>query len=236
MTGLLRQFSSPAEGLAFEAELFATRKSAVGLWTCENDALVCPASYRKCPGFKEAASNSLKRGWPVFTRPTGGGAVPQGSGIVNLAIAFTAPRGFTINDGYRLITGIIREGLGSTGNRLATGPTPTSFCDGDWNLSLGGKKVVGTAQRWKPLGETNTRILAHALILTRGSVEPGARAVDAFNADLGLGAVSGAAHTSLELASDKAMRAPRALVQDLHTASVAALRTIHFEAQNSAAA
>ncbi|WP_170334859.1 lipoyl protein ligase domain-containing protein [Ruegeria arenilitoris] len=236
MTGLLRQFSSPAEGLAFEAKLFSARESAVGLWASENDALVCPASYRKYYGLKDASSHSLKRGWPVFTRPTGGGAVPQGSGVVNLAIAFTAPRGFTINDGYRLITGIIRNGLGSTGVRLATGPTPTSFCDGDWNLSIQGKKVVGTAQRWKPLGETNTRVLAHALILTRGSVEPGARAVDAFNADLGLGAVSCAAHTSLERAIEKNMRAPRALVQELHAASVSALRSIQFEAQNCVAA
>lgn len=236
MTGFLRQFSSPAEGLAFEAELFAARESTVGLWACENDALVCPASYRKNPGFKEASSHSLKRGWPVFTRPTGGGAVPQGSGIVNLAIAFTAPRGFTINDGYRLITGIIREGLGSTGNRLATGPTPASFCDGDWNLSIGGKKAVGTAQRWKPLGENSIRVLAHALILATGPVEPGARAVDAFSADLGLSAVSSAAHTSLELATDKRVRPPQTIVQDLHAASVSALRSIHSKVHASVAA
>lgn len=236
MTGLLRQFSSPAEGLAFEAELFAGRDSAVGLWTCKNDALVCPASYRNSPGFRDASLHSLKRGWPVFTRPTGGGAVPQEPGTVNLAIAFTAPRGFTINDGYRLITNIIRDGLGSTGTRLATGPTPTSFCDGDWNLSIRGKKVVGTAQRWRPLGDLKTRILAHALILTQGTVETGAQAVDAFNADLGLSAISCDAHTSLELAADGGTYAPQTVAQDLQKASVSALRSIHAAAQNSVAA
>lgn len=236
MTGVLQQFSSAAEGLAFEAGLFAAQEAAAGLWTSEKDTLVCPLSFSNRPSFESAAKSSGKRGWPVFSRPTGGGAVPQGSGVLNLALSFNAPPKFTIGDGYRLITRVIREGLGDEGIKLAAGPTPSSFCDGDWNLSIGGKKVVGTAQRWRPVGSGATRVLAHALILTAGPIGPGARAVDAFNRELGLSPVSPGVHTTLAQAIEAFRSVTPRLVQDLHAAARAELLSVHFNNPASAAA
>lgn len=223
MTRVLHQFPTVAEGLALEADLFAAQEAGVGLWTSACNALVCPAAFGKRSGFGAASAQATSDGWPVFCRPTGGGAVPQGPGVLNLALAFTAPRSFTIDEGYRLITRIIRGGLGALGHRLTAGPTPDSFCDGDWNLSVAGKKVVGTAQRWRPVGPDATRVLAHALILVAGPIPPGARAVGAFNADLGLGGVAPEAHTTLEqtgLAEPGMLR----VAHDLHRAAIAQFR------------
>jgi lipoate-protein ligase A len=117
--------------------------------------------------------------------------------VLNLALAFTADRTFSIEDGYRLITRIIQNAIPAG---WATGATPNSFCDGAWNLSLNGRKVVGTAQRIRPVGNGQRRILAHALILVEGDLAAGAAAVDAFHRDLSLGPIDAGVHTTLDRA------------------------------------
>lgn len=186
-----------AEGLALEAAAFAAQGAVTCLWSPRRRALVCPASLRLKPGFETAKRNSATRGWPLHLRPTGGGAVPQGPGVLNLALAFTADRTFSIEDGYRLITRIIQNAIPAG---WATGATPNSFCDGAWNLSLNGRKVVGTAQRIRPVGNGQRRILAHALILVEGDLAAGAAAVDAFHRDLSLGPIDAGVHTTLDRA------------------------------------
>jgi lipoate-protein ligase A len=114
---------------------------------------------------------------------------------LNLALAFFADRTFTIEDGYRLITGTIQDAIPAD---WTTGATPNSFCDGAWNLSLKGRKAVGTAQRVRPLGNGQRRILAHALILVEGDLAAGAAAVDAFHRDLSLGPIDAGVHTTLD--------------------------------------
>ena len=117
--------------------------------------------------------------------------------MLNLALAFTADRTFSIEDGYRLITRIIQNAIPAG---WATGATPNSFCDGAWNLSLKGRKAVGTAQRIRPVGNGQRRILAHALILVEGDLAAGAAAVDAFHRDLSLGPIDAGVHTTLDRA------------------------------------
>lgn len=196
MTEALQRVSTASDGLALEAGLFADADPRAALWQAAMPALVCPAAYRRRPGFDRAAELSAARGWPVVARPTGGGTVPQGAGILNLALSTGAGRGFTLEDGYRLVTGPIISVVARLGLRLEAGATRDSFCDGDWNLSSGGRKLVGTAQRWRVLRDNRFRILAHALILVRGPVA--AQAVSAFHSDLGFAPVREEAHTTLE--------------------------------------
>lgn len=197
MNAPLTYVEGVAEGLALEADAFASQGAVTCLWSSRRRALVCPASLRRRPGFDAAKHNSATRGWPLHLRPTGGGAVPQGPGVLNLALAFTADPTFTIEDGYRLTTQIIQHAIPA---RWSTGATPNSFCDGAWNLSLNGRKVVGTAQRIRPVGNGQRRILAHALILAEGDLAAGAAAVDAFHRDLSLGPIDAGVHTTLDSA------------------------------------
>ncbi len=204
MKEALQWVGDVAEGLALEAEMFTASEALVNLWSAETEALVCPRAYRTRPGFELAVSRSGERGWPVHQRRTGGGTVPQGPGVLNLSFAVTVGRGFTIEAGYLLVTRIIRSVTGELGLMAHTGATPGSFCDGTWNLSLDGRKFVGTAQRWRSRGGGRSRMLAHALILAEGEIAPGAEAVDAFHADLGLDPVRSEVHTTLaaELGGD----------------------------------
>ena len=201
-----------------EAEIFTATGPHALMWHAAQPALVCPRAYRSRAGFAASSRSSARRGWPVHLRPTGGGAVPQGPGIANLALAFNAPKGFTIEDGYRLLVGVLRAAL-PQGQRLQTGDTPGSFCDGAWNLSVDGKKLVGTAQRWRPVRGGRPRVLAHAMIIATPLFRPGAKAVSEFQKRVGLPPVLLAAHTSLqEVVGDDALPSEalcRAAIQEI---------------------
>ena len=200
MSDQLREVADVTEGMALEDALFLGETAGAVVWQASARALVAPRAYRTRTGFDAAARASAARGWPVFLRPTGGGIVPQGRGVVNLAISFRPPRNYSIEDAYKLLTGAIRDGLGTPGQTLVPGDTPGSFCDGDWNLSFGGRKIVGTAQKWRPVRGDRPRVLAHAMILNTGDVTPGARAVSALHRDIGLTPVDPGVHTTLDAA------------------------------------
>ncbi|MCK0139865.1 hypothetical protein [Aliiroseovarius sp. F47248L] len=225
MTTALRLVRSAAEGLAYEYDLFTAKGPQVGIWTATDNALVCPRAYRRRDGFDRACEASAARGWPVFQRPTGGGVVPQGPMVSNLALAFDAPKTFKIEDGYRLLVGVIKAGLGGHGVALETGETPRSFCNGTWNLSVGSQKIVGTAQRWRPVPGGLTRVLAHALILVHDTHDVGADAVSAFHNDLGLAPVDANAHTSLEAAFGLPAL-PDTIIRNAATSALRSLGTI----------
>ena len=197
MSTALRVVPTVAEGLSLEAEAFDGTGPPVRLWMAEARALVCPAAFRRKRGFDAAARTTAARNWPLHLRPTGGGAVPQGPGVLNLALAFTAGPDFGIEAGYHLVTDVLRHALGPFGRSLATGATPDSFCDGAWNLSVAGQKLVGTAQRIRPAGGGRRRVLVHALILLEGDLSAGVEAVNGLHADLGLPRVTDQAHTTL---------------------------------------
>lgn len=221
MSAAARRVAGAADGLALEAEAFSARGAAFCLWTARRRALVCPQGLRRAPGFEAARRNAAERGWPVHLRPTGGGAVPQGPGALNLALAFTAEADFAIEDGYRLIVGLIRAAVPA---ELSAGATPNSFCDGAWNLALAGRKVAGAAQRLRPAGGGRRRVLAHALILLDGDVGAGARAVAALHADLGLPPILAGAHTTLARAMGDDAPDADSLAEALRSAAARRLR------------
>ncbi|MEM6407888.1 MAG: hypothetical protein AAF700_05665 [Pseudomonadota bacterium] len=223
MSDLVRRLPDPEAGLSYERTLFTTAGPQVGLWTAKAQGLVCPAAYERREGFAEAAANSQARGWTVHLRPTGGGTVPQGPGVDNLALALNPAKGTSIEDGYRLLTKIIKKGFGPHGEALEAGDTPGSFCDGAWNLSVGGRKIVGTAQRWRPNRGGHPRVLAHALFLTADTYGEGSDAVSAFHCDLGLSPVARKAHTSLEAAFGLRLFPAKAM----HEVATEALAHIH---------
>ena len=218
-----KTISDAAAGIQFEDDLFAEKGSQIGFWTAMETFLVCPNAYKSRSGFERATEASKARRWPVRLRGTGGGAVPQGPSVDNLVLAFDAPENFSFEEGYRLIVGVVRAGLGEMGGDLLSGGVAGSFCDGAWNLSVNGKKVVGTAQRWRPRRCGPPRVLVHAMILTKDDVHPGVEAVCAFHDDMDLGLINPQSHTSLESSFDL-----RDLpVASFNAAARAALENLH---------
>lgn len=152
------------------------------MWQAEAPGLVLPDRFTRDPLFGSASQASNKRGWPVVGRKTGGGITPQGPGVLNLALCFTASPGQSraILPAYAKIVDPMREAFAGLGIMAEATPVNGSFCDGDYNLAVSGRKLVGTAQRWR--GRT---CLIHALILTNIEILRAVEAVAAFSRDLG---------------------------------------------------
>lgn len=220
MTGGLRRFDDAAAGLRFESALFDDDAPGVGVWNARAKAIVCPAAYQRRAGFSQVAARSAGRGWRVFFRSSGGGAVPQGPGVMNFAIAITAGGGFRMECGYRLIIRCIRSALGDGGRRLKAGAVNNSFCDGRWNLSFGKKKVAGIAQHWRGAAGGKHRILIHAAILIGGKIAPVIGAVDAMHCDMGLCRVHASSHTTIESEVGAAVINPAAFAGRLRGAAL----------------
>lgn len=186
-------FPTAAEGIA--AELALPAPGAL-VWQAQAQSIVLPQAFAQRTGFADAARASAARGWPLILRPTGGGAVPQGPGGINLALSWPVGEGDTIEGFYRRLCAPIRAVLAAQGLRADPGVTPGSFCDGRFNLAIDGRKIAGTAQRWRA-GADGRRALAHALILFDPPLDAGVAAVAALHCDLGLPPVRRAVHATI---------------------------------------
>lgn len=157
-------FKTAADGIAREATLLQEAKPSLLVWRADENALVVPRALARRAGFADAATNAHAAGWAMTTRGSGGGIVPQGPGTLNLAMVVPCPPGFSTEDGYQLICGALTESLTRFDITSDTGARHGVFCDGDWNILVGGRKLAGTAQRWS--GSSHSRVaLIHAMIL-----------------------------------------------------------------------
>ncbi len=171
------------------------------IWTTE-PCLVAPRRWSGNPNFAAAAEDLSSKGWPVFLRNTGGDVTPQGPGILNVSIAFAQRKGATrpIENGFEVLCAPIFEELAALGLQGRFGSVPGAFCDGDYNVVVGNRKVAGTAQRMRRLTSDPGRraVFAHALILFDANLPAGIEAVKRLRRACGLpGAIDVEAHRNL---------------------------------------
>lgn len=104
-------------------------------------------------------------GIPVLARPSGGTAVPHGPGELNVTLCY--PAGATPaapEPGYRRLIEGLQEAVGrALGLEATEGAVPGSFCDGRFNLVVGGRKVAGTAQ-----AQRRGAVLVHGTLMVSG--------------------------------------------------------------------
>ena len=169
------------------------------LWRAPR-ALVVPRSTAHLPRFADAAALSARDGWPVIVRESGGGIVPLAPGVLSVALAFTAPA-IQIEAGFRTLCTPLVAALGELGVTATIGSVPGAFCDGAYNVVVDGRKIAGTAQRWKkgrsPSGERTDVALAHAMLLVQADLAELVGAVDAFAARCGLEGARVTRHVTL---------------------------------------
>lgn len=146
---------------------------------------VVPRRTTALPGWAEAAA---RHGAALQVRRSGGGLVPQGPGIWNLSLAW--PAGESTPADMHAIYAAFCHALAKAFARLGVVAAPQtvqgSFCDGRWNLAVGGRKLVGTAQAWKRLGVCQV-VLAHALVIVDADPAALTEGANALEAELGQG-------------------------------------------------
>lgn len=188
--GFVARHEQPlTDGVARELEWMrraATAGRAVAhLWRGVQ-GLVVPRSYERAPRWQAASAESAAEGWPVQVRSSGGGLVPQGPGVLNLSLAWALPEGqaMTIDPVYRALCGQLAAAFARLGVRTEVQAVLGSFCDGRFNLAVGGAKLVGTAQCWRRLEGVQV-VLAHALMLVDADPVALTARCNAFEALLG---------------------------------------------------
>ena len=160
-------------------------------WQPSDNALVMPRRLNRLPGFDHACEVSAAAGWPVLLRETGGEPVPQSSSTINIALVYAPPRSEgdlnRIETGYRRLCDPICELLDELGGTSSLGEINGAFCDGRFNVNLDGRKMVGTAQRWRQSqGGQRPVGLVHGAMLIDNERESMVAAVNRFNEACGL--------------------------------------------------
>jgi len=122
-------------------------------------SIAVPRHFSRVNGFDRAEKVLGNRGWPIVLRSSGGSAMPQGPGIVNISMIFPHDQSLSIDAVFRLLTDPLREFCDGLGISANVGSVPGSFCDGSYNLVVNKQKLAGTAQRRK-----KHAVLAHAAL------------------------------------------------------------------------
>ncbi len=171
-----------ADGLALEQTLLDQVLSGrvqcgYALWRSK-PALVVPKSASHRRNFQAASDHCAEQGWPVVIRSTGGELTPQSEGFINLTMAIKCKKGqMSIRDSYRVICNAILGWLAGYGIQGECASIAGAFCDGDFNVVIDGRKLAGTAQRWKKITHPKAgadgrdmALLMHAVILCDGDL------------------------------------------------------------------
>lgn len=183
-------------GLQAEQDLLATvctgdQDFALLFWQPSDRALVMPRRLSRLPGFDAACVASAENGWPVLLRETGGEPVPQSAATINIALVYAPPRREgdhgRIETAYRRLCDPICTLLAELGGKASLGEVEGAFCDGRFNVNLDGRKMVGTAQRWRQSkGGQRPVGLVHGALLLDDERESMVQAVNRFNEVCGL--------------------------------------------------
>ncbi len=164
----------PGEAIEGELEMQWLEQALEGqataaLWT-GRPGWVAPSSYRRHVKLDEVCAASREQGWPVRMRRSGGGVVPQGSGILNLSLAYPcrgAP-GEMAEPVYAHLCGLLTRALARLDIECKVRAVQGSFCDGRFNLAVmhhgSVQKIAGAAQYWRRASGRQA-VLAHALLL-----------------------------------------------------------------------
>ncbi|KJY80380.1 lipoate--protein ligase family protein [Vibrio nigripulchritudo] len=136
------------------------------LWQSKSATLVLP-SGKKWKTSAELENGLGDLGWRLISRKTGGAPVPQIPGIINLSHIYhwNEDSPYDIQISYQKLCLVLTKFFESLGVKTEIHATPGSYCDGDYNLNVNGRKIVGTAQRVLLKKDGGRVVLSQACIL-----------------------------------------------------------------------
>lgn len=136
------------------------------LWQAKQPTLVLPAG-KKWPESTELTAKLANKNWLLHARKTGGAPVPQTKGIINLSHLYLWPvdNPYSITLAYENLCKVLHSFFLKFGLVSQAHATQFSYCDGDYNININGKKIVGTAQRVILKKGGGKIVLAQAFIL-----------------------------------------------------------------------
>jgi len=164
-------------------------RGVLRLWRTSPCLVVTPLLAHRA-AFAAAAEASAERGWPVVVRRTGGGPVPQTVGTLNVSLAAAYPRAQTpsIDAAFMQFADASLVALQSCGITGGVGEIEGSCCPGRYDIAVGGKKIIGIAQRRRQgsnHGQSLSAVLVHAMVWAEGDLHPEIDHLERFLAEAG---------------------------------------------------
>lgn len=123
----------------------------------------------KLPYAGQAMALLEQQGIRTAVRHSGGAAVPLDSGVVNVSLVLPKGRGkLDFHDDFKLLASLITDAVAVSHPQAAAliqaGEIVGSYCPGDFDLAIGGRKFCGIAQR-----RQNNAYFVHAFVIISGS-------------------------------------------------------------------
>ncbi|WP_207802328.1 lipoate--protein ligase family protein [Paenibacillus xerothermodurans] len=119
----------------------------------------------RLPHVREAKRWLESLGYSVAVRNSGGAAVPLDLGVVNISLILPKRQGqIDFRHDFELMYRLIRDALRALSPNVAKGEIKGSYCPGDYDLSVGGRKFCGIAQRRQAHA-----FVVQAFVVVRGS-------------------------------------------------------------------
>ncbi|WP_400162427.1 biotin/lipoate A/B protein ligase family protein [Brevibacillus sp. TJ4] len=148
---------------------------AVHLWRHERAFVLGTRDWR-LPRAQEAVRWLQRHGYSVAVRNSGGAAVPLDPGVVNLSLIVPNRQGdLDAQRHFVLMAELIGRCLERWSLQIGTGEVRGSYCPGDFDVSVQGKKLCGIAQR-----RLTRAVIIQAFVIVEGSGEERGRLVQAF--------------------------------------------------------
>ena len=130
----------------------------------------------RLPGAEQGVNWLREQGYEVAVRNSGGAAVPLDLGVVNLSVIFPNPgKSLDFRDDFMIMVDLIKGALQDCGVQVEAGEIAGAYCPGDYDLSIGGRKFCGIAQR-----RLAKAFIVQAFVVVDGSGEERRRLVRGF--------------------------------------------------------
>lgn len=101
----------------------------------------------RLPHIDQGVKLLAEEGYHVVVRNSGGLAVALDEGVLNISLILPGVKHLPIHDCYEAMVSFIRYMLRDATNRIEAYEICGSYCPGDYDLSIDGKKFAGISQR-----------------------------------------------------------------------------------------
>lgn len=152
-------------------------------------AMVIGAGDGRLPGAAAGVQWLEAHGIEAHLRNSGGAAVPLDLGVVNVSLIMplSAPSAYGFRDDFERMYALMRLALAPLGVEVIRGEVAGSYCPGDYDLQVEGRKFCGIAQRRQVKA-----IIVQAFVNVEGPAAERAELARGFYDRAGAGAEPGA--------------------------------------------
>lgn len=151
MKGYILDFSTVEKGSEFAGisdQVLRTLKEdtiVLQMFSQKRKAISIGYDDTKGPHFKEGVAYYREQGYDVGIRGAGGRSVANDEGILNFSLQFKTD--LNSHEQYVFFHKFMQDALAPLNIKLDLGLVEGAYCPGTYDISIGGRKVSGTASR-----------------------------------------------------------------------------------------